>query len=151
MLDTETSGESIGKALARSFFSFHGIKECSTHTAAAATMIHVAVRQSLVVGIGLTCKAKENIASVATATGKLPVHLLLYNQLAELRNCEWTDILSIVVALLCFDPNKEQRFEKARTALKESKLDNFTKPSEALAHVSKLRQHNIWQGIHLRI
>ena len=88
----------------------------------------------------MTSKDKEDIASAAAATGKLPVRLLLYNQLEELRNDEWTDLLSIVVALLCFDPNREQRLEKARTAFQGARLDNFTKASKALAHVSKLLQ-----------
>ena len=125
------------------------MKGCSTHTAAAATMIHVVassqgyslqVRQSLIAGIGLNSKEKEDVASAAAATCRLPVRLLLYTQLKELRNHEWTGLLSIVVALLCFDPNRERQFEKARTALEESRLDNFTKAAEALAHISKLLQ-----------
>ena len=149
LLDSETSGEPLRRTLAGFFFSFQGIKGCPTHTAAAATMVHAAafsqgyslqVRQSLVVGIGLTSKEKEDNASTVAATGKLPVRLLLYNQLEELRNDEWSDLLSIVVALLCFDLNRERQFEKARTALKEARLDNFIKASEALAHVSKLLQ-----------
>ena len=110
------------------------------HAAASSQGYILQVRHSLIAGIGLTCKEKEDDASVAAATGKLPVRLLLYNQLDELRNDEWTDLLSTVVALLCFDPNREQQFEKARTALQEAKLDNFTKSSEALAHVNKLLQ-----------
>ena len=149
LFDTDTSGEPLRKALSEFFFSFQGMKGCSNHTAAAATMIHAAassqgfdlqIRQSLIAGIGLDSKEKEKVASVAAATGRLPVRLLLYNQLEELRNEEWTDLLSIAVALLCFDPNKEQQFEKARTALYDSRLDNFTRSSEALAHVRKLLQ-----------
>ena len=148
MISHTLSEEPLRKALAGFFFSFQGIKGCSIHIAAAATMVHAAAssqgyslqvrdRQSLIVGIGLTSKEKEDIASnsAAAATGKLPVRLLLYSQLEELRNDEWTGLLSIVVALLCFDPNREQQFEKARTALKEARLDNFTKASEDLAHV----------------
>ena len=56
----------------------------------------------------MACKEKEDVASTDAVTGKLPVRLLLYNQLKELRNDEWIDLLSIVVALLCFDPNKDQ-------------------------------------------
>lgn len=57
-----------------------------------------------------------------------------------MENEEWTALLSIAVALLCFDPNKEQQFEKARAALYGARIDNFTRPSEALAHISKLLQ-----------
>ena len=39
------------------------------------------------------------MASAAAATGRLPVRLLLYNQLEELRNHEWTGLLSIAVDL----------------------------------------------------
>ena len=149
LFDTDKSGEPLRKALSEFFFSFQGMKGCSNHTAAAATMIHAAasskgfdlqIRQSLIAGIGLDPKEKEKVASVATATGRLPVRSLLYNQFEELRNEEWTDLLSIAVALLCFDPNKEQQFEKARAALYDSRLDNFTKSAEALAHVRKLLQ-----------
>ena len=149
LLDNNAAGESLRKELSDFFFSFQGIKSCSTHTAAAATMVHAAaanqgfnlqIRQSLVAGIGLDSKEKEKIAAAAASTGRLPVRLLLYEKLEELRNDEWTDLLSIAVALLCFDPNKEQQFEKARDALHKAKIDNFTRPSEALAHIAKLVQ-----------
>ena len=107
------------------------------HAAASSQGYSLQVQQSLIVGIGLACNETEDAASIAAATGKLAVRLLLYNQLKELRNDKWTDLLSIVVALLCFDPNREQKFEKARTALQEARLDNFIKASEALVHISK--------------
>ena len=150
LLDTDTAGESLRKALADFFFSFQGIKSCSIHTAAAATMVHAAatnqgsnlqIRQNLIAGIGLDSKEKEKIATVAASTGRLLVRLLLYEKLKGLENEEWIDLLSIVVALLCFDPNKEQQFEKTRAALYDARrIDNFTRPSEALAHISKLLQ-----------
>ena len=65
---------------------------------------------------------------------------LPYSQLGSLENEEWTGLLSIAVAVLCFDPHKEQAFEAARQLLLDSKLSNFKKPSEALARIFKLRQ-----------
>ena len=58
----------------------------------------------------------------------------------SLDNEEWTGLLSIAVAVLCYDPNKEQAFKAARQLLHDSKLSNFKKPSEALARVIKLHQ-----------
>ena len=142
-------GESLKKALADFFFSFKGIKGCSSDTAAAATMIHAAaasqglnlqVRQSLIAGIGLLPEEKEKVASLAAAIGTLPLRLLLSVQLEEIEKEEWTGLLQIAVALTCFDPNQEQQFEKARTTLFDSSLGNFNKPSEVLAHVLKLHQ-----------
>ena len=135
--------------LADFFFTFQGIKGCSTATAAAATMIHATaanqglnlqVRQSLIAGIDLTSGEKEVVASSAAATSKLPARHLLYGQLEKLSNDEWTGLLHIAVAITCYDPNKEQQFERARTALVTASLGNFKKPSEALAHISKLLQ-----------
>ena len=57
-----------------------------------------------------------------------------------MENEEWIDLLSIVVALLCFHPNTEQHFEKAKAALYDARIDNFTRSSKALAHSSKLLQ-----------
>ena len=98
------------------------------------------IRQSLIAGIGLDSQEEEEVASIAASTGRLPIRLLLYEKLEGLKNEEWTDLLGIAVALLCFDPNKEQRFEKARAAPYDAKIDNVTKPPEALAHASKLLQ-----------
>jgi hypothetical protein len=117
LLDPDMSGEPLKKALASFFFSFQGIKGCTNHTTAAATMVHTVslsegfdlrIRQTLIVGIGLDSRGKEQIASTATATSKLPARVLLYNQLEELRNEERTGLLSIVVTILCVDPNREQ-------------------------------------------
>ena len=149
LINADIAGEPLRKTIADFFFSFQGIKSCSKHTAAAATMVHIAasnqgfnlqIRQSLIVGIGIDPKEKEKIASIVAPTGRLPTRLLLYEKLESLENEEWTDLLGIAVALICFDPNKEQQFEKARAVLFDVKIDNFIKSSEALAHVSKLLQ-----------
>ena len=101
------------------------------------------IRQTLIVGIGLDSRGKEQIASTAAPAGRLPTRVLLYNQLEELRNEEWTGLLSIAVAILCFDPNREQQFEKARKDLNDSDLSSFKKPSEALAHIFALHQRAV--------
>ena len=110
------------------------------HAAAASQGLDLQICQSLIAGIGLTSGEKEALASSAAATGRLPVRLLLYNQLEELRNHEWIGLLHIVVAITCYDPNKEQQFERARSVLVTASLGNFKKPSEALAHISRLLQ-----------
>ena len=94
----------------------------------------------MIAGISIDPKEKEKIASIAVSTGRLPTRQLLYEKLESLKNDELAYLLGIAVALICFDPNKEQQFEKARAGLFDVKIDNFDKSSEALAHVSKLLQ-----------
>ena len=110
------------------------------HIAVSSQGFNLQIRQSLIAGIGIDSKEKEKITSIAALTGRLPTRLLLYEKLESLKNEDWTDLLEIAVALLCYDPNKEQQFEKARAALFDVKIDNFNKSSEALALVSKLLQ-----------
>ena len=147
LLDPESSGEPLRKAIAEFFYTFQGTKACSEYTAAAATLWHTAqfsegfnleVRQALVAGIGLTAEEKTEIAGATANTGRLPAGQLLHDHLEALKNEEWTGLLRIAVALLCFDDNRGRSFEKARADLNEVKLSNFNKPSEALAHVFKL-------------
>jgi len=149
LLDPESSGESLRKAIADFFFTFQGTKSCSEYTAAAATLIHITqsseglnlqVRQALIAGIGLSAKEKTKMAETTANTGRLPARQLLYGHLEALQNEEWTGLIHIAVALLCFDDNRGLSFEKARNDLNEAKLSNFNKPSEALAHIFKLHQ-----------
>ena len=95
--DTELSGEALRKQIADFFFSFQGIKDCSTHTAAAATMLHASlvnegfnlhIRQSLIAEIGLDFTDKEKIADFAASTGRLNPHQRSYLQLESLENEE---------------------------------------------------------------
>ena len=83
MHDTDLSGEALRNEIADFFFSFQGIKDCSTHTAAAATMLHASlasegfnlhIRQSLIAGIGLNCTDKEKIAGLTASIGCIPVN-----------------------------------------------------------------------------
>jgi hypothetical protein len=115
--DTDLSGEALRNEIADFFFSFQGIKDCSTHTAAAATMLHASlasegfnlhIRQSLIAGIGLNCTDKEKIAGLAASTGRLNPHQLPYSQLESLKNEEWTGLLSIAVAVLCLTLTKNK-------------------------------------------
>ena len=149
LLDPESSGEPLMKAIAEFFYTFQGTKACSEYTAAAATLWHTAqssegfnlqVRQALVAGIGLTAKEKTEMAGATADTGRLPAGQLLHDHLEALKNEEWTGLLRIAVALLCFDDNRGRSFEKTRADLNEVKLSNLNKPSEALAHVFKLHQ-----------
>ena len=91
------------------------------HAAAASQGINLQARQSLIAGIGLTCEEKESVASTAAVTGRLPARHLLYEQLEELDNEEWTGLFHIAVTMICYDTNRELQFEKARSALISSR------------------------------
>ena len=112
------------------------------HATAASQDMNLQVNQSPIVGIGLTSGQEEAIASTAAVTGRLPARHLLYKQLEELTlgNEEWTGLFQIAVAMICYGTNRELQFQKAKSALISSSLGNFKKPSEALAHISKLLQ-----------
>jgi hypothetical protein len=75
--DPDTAGKPLRKALSEFFFSFQGIKDCSNHTAAAATMIHAAaasqgfdlnIRQTLIASmrISMSPEEKEDTTSLVT-------------------------------------------------------------------------------------
>ena len=83
---------------------------------------------------------KDLTAHNVSMTGKITHTNASYGDLESLQENEWVGLLSIAVEYLCFDPNKEKSFEKERRALRDAKLTNFNKSSEALAHIWALHQ-----------
>ena len=55
-------------------------------------------------------------------------------------NGDWIGPLSLTVAVMCFDENKELSFENKRQELLDADLSAFNRCSEALAHILKLLQ-----------
>lgn len=149
LADPEMQGDSIRKGISEFYFSFMGIKNCSQPTAAAATIIHASnvskgfnlrVRQSLLAGIGLDSNEIQEAANSAANTGKLPTRKAKLSQLKALTNGDWMNLLNLTVAILSFDGNKEQSFEVKRQDLMSADLSQFSRCSEALAHVLELLQ-----------
>ena len=71
-------------------------------------------------------------------TGSIGHRVASHDDMEQLSNDQWIGLLKLVVELVCFDINKAKSFEKASGKLKQCKLSNFKKPSEAIAHFTSL-------------
>jgi hypothetical protein len=147
MADTELTGGSLRNAFASFYFKFMGTKSCSNTTAAAATIMHAStidegtdrlVRKALIAGIGLDHQRVEDLAKSIAMTGSIGHRVASHDEMEQLSNDQWIGLLKLVMELVCFDINKAKSFERANGKLKQCKLSNFKKPSEAIAQFTSL-------------
>ena len=124
-----------------------GTKSCSRDTATAATIIHAStigegtdrlVRKALIAGISLDHQHVEDLAKSITMTGSIRHRVASHDNMEQLSNDQWIGLLKLVAELVCFDISKAKSFEKASGKLKQCKLSNFRKPSEATAQFTSL-------------
>ena len=142
-------GDNLRKEFANFYFSFMGLKDCSPDTAAAITMLHASkasqgfklrINQALQASIGLDQDQIQTQANAIATTGRLPDRVASTKELDLITNGDWMGLLCVTVELLCFDANKPQTFERKRQELLTADLQQFSRCSEALAHILQLYQ-----------
>ena len=108
--DPNAPGETLRQEFSKFYFTFQGLKGCSTPTVAAATLyqasraskgFHLRISQSLLVGIGASGAEIEEMSTAAERIGKLTSREASLEDKHLRSNEDWIGILSLSVAVMC--------------------------------------------------